>query len=362
MAVPKQLPDSKGFSLPDMSFTKTSVLVRAIYFEDTYQVKFLLRNGSDPNKPVGEGKVRPLMVACFVKHDSKRLMMIQTLLLHEADPTLTDCFGRNTLMYACATRLKDELRILCDTWRWNFDETDNFGNTMVHVCSKYGNSDILKLVLDTMLKTSPVVNINTSNQSGHTPLDEALLQWNIPCAKTLCSMGGRSTVSDCDISPCFSLLASRSVGVSRLVDFNCVRNLPVVLTAKPSTLLVSCTTANNELHLPKIPNNNNKGRNATNKSEKSTGMSLPPIKDRLSNRTTELSRGDPATALVLHMNVEQPDSLYYAKLNSQYNWHNIAHTSTTSEWELVSQEGPATDSLETKVPLQQMVSLRKHRL
>ena len=185
--------DNDSFNIiPDTSFTQTSVLVRAIYFENVKEVDFLLKKGSDPNKPVGNRRIRPLMMACFVKNSTRRLAIFKSLFRYQVDPELTDIKGQNCLMYTCALKLKDELQVILDNFVCSFYNKDNSGNTLLHICAKHSTVDIMDVVLDKMFRYS--MNINIRNNNDHTPLDLAIPQKNIECADKLFIVGGQSTL------------------------------------------------------------------------------------------------------------------------------------------------------------------------
>lgn len=177
---------------PDTSFNQSSVLVRAIHFEDIRQVRFLLKKGCSPNKAVGKKKIRPLMMACYMKNGCKRITIIKSLLHHEVNPMLTDADGQNSLMYACALCLMDETKLILENTMYSFYDVDTNGNTLLHICARSSNVAVMELVLDKML--GYLMNINVCNNSDHTALDLAILNKNIECADKLREVGGQSTL------------------------------------------------------------------------------------------------------------------------------------------------------------------------
>ena len=192
-SVSSKYTDNDSFNIiPDTSFTQTSVLVRAIYFENVKEVDFLLKKGSDPNKPVGNRRIRPLMMACFVKNSTRRLAIFKSLFRYQVDPELTDIKGQNCLMYTCALKLKDELQVILDNFVCSFYNKDDSGNTLLHICAKHSTVDVMDVVLDKMFRYS--MNINIRNNNDHTPLDLAILQKNIECADKLFKVGSQSTL------------------------------------------------------------------------------------------------------------------------------------------------------------------------
>ncbi len=177
---------------PDISFMESSVLVRAIRFENVKEIGFLLKKGSDPNKPVGKIKMRPLMIACFIKNDNKRVMTFKNLFHHNVDPELTDIQGHNSLMYVCALNLKKELNIILDNFICSFYNKDVGGNSLLHVCAKYSSVDVMDMVLEKMLRYS--MNTSIRNGKGHTPLDVAVINKNNKCADRLLRIKGHGSL------------------------------------------------------------------------------------------------------------------------------------------------------------------------
>lgn len=181
-----------NFDLPDMSYTNTSVLVRAIFSEDIHLVRFLLKRGSDPNKSVGVKKIRPIMVACHAKNKTTRLAIFRSLFKYRVNPELVDIYGQNGLMYTCAMRLREELEIILDHFVCSLYKSDIQGNTLIHVCAQYGNIDVMRPVLKKMHQYS--MSVNVRNHQDHTPLDKAILQRNMPCVSLLTEFGCHSAL------------------------------------------------------------------------------------------------------------------------------------------------------------------------
>ncbi len=179
-------------SVPDISFTETSVLARAIYFENVNEVSFLLNKGADANKPVGERRMRPLMMACFIKNSARRIAIFRHLFRHRVDPELTDSRGCNSLMYVCALKLKKELKFVLDNFICSFYNKDDEGNTLLHVCARYSTVDVMDIVLGKMFQYS--MSINVQNRDGHTPLDLAIIHGNVECTERLFRTRGHSTL------------------------------------------------------------------------------------------------------------------------------------------------------------------------
>ena len=177
---------------PAISYEHTSVLVRAIQAENATQVKYLLeKEKCDPNKAVGERQTRPLMHACYVKDASKRLSIFKQLLSFEADVMLSDAVGQNSLVYCCALRLDEEAELLLKSTIYTcFKDADVYGNILLHVCAKSGNTSLLAKAIKTMSVYN--IDINTQNSSNQTALDMAVQNRKRECAEMLSKALGYS--------------------------------------------------------------------------------------------------------------------------------------------------------------------------
>ena len=71
-------------------------------------------------------------------------MVFRILLEYGADPVLTDVHERNSMMYACALSLKREVELLIKDCDYDLHATDIHGDTMLHVCAKTGNTEVLR--------------------------------------------------------------------------------------------------------------------------------------------------------------------------------------------------------------------------
>ena len=187
--------DEDNFLTPmGITFTNSSVLARAIQFENVTETTILLKKGCDPNKPVGNHKMRPMMLAAFIKNDRRRLAIFKHLIEHKADPELTDNRDSNCLMYVCAHDLLDEMVELLDNYIFSFYNKNKRGNMLLHVCAKYSSVEITKLVHQKMRKYS--MDLNVRNGDGHTALDVALINNNLKCAEWFFMEKGQSTLPE----------------------------------------------------------------------------------------------------------------------------------------------------------------------
>ena len=173
--------------LSDEAFNATTVLTRAILCEAQWKVRYLLRKGCDPNKPAGKNVIHPLMVACYVVNSWKRVSILKMLIEHGADPTKADVRGRNSVMYACALALAVETALMVKDWDYDFNTTDMYGDTLLHICARAGDARVLGVVLREMLKHR--LDISIESRSGLTPLSIAVMSGNYECARVLYEAG-----------------------------------------------------------------------------------------------------------------------------------------------------------------------------
>ena len=196
------------FVHPPVIFIQTSVLTRAIKCESPRRVKFLLSRGCDPNSPTSSKEFRPLMVACYVQNPKHRIPIFETLLEYGAEPRLTDVHGRNSVMYACALSLLREVSMMIEDCEYDLNVTDDHGDTLLHICAKAGNVDVLKRVMKEMYRYR--LDINIQNNDSLTPLSLAILNGHLECAKILYEAGGSPRFPDFQIDNTLSCLCECS--------------------------------------------------------------------------------------------------------------------------------------------------------
>ena len=187
--------------LPHWPFVQTTVLARAIRQENPKHVRALLRRGCSPNKPVGQEELRPLMIALYIKNKEKRMTVVKCLFAFHVNPMLADSKGTNSLMYACAMSLEEEVRFMINNYYMDFKATDDQSNTVLHYCAMAGSLPVLDIVLNKILRYS--LSINGRNRGNHTPLDIAILQCSMDCIQMLQKSGGQCTLPKYRRSPDF---------------------------------------------------------------------------------------------------------------------------------------------------------------
>ncbi len=217
--------DSSLTSPPARRFGSTTVLTRAIAFPSPRQTRFLLEQGCDPNQRVGPRQIRPLMVACFISDNQRRMMVFKILLEHGADPVLTDMHGRNSMMYACAVSLKRDVELLIKDCDYDLNAADIYGDTMLHVCAKAGNIEVLRVVLREMLRYRK--SISTQNKNYLTPLSLAIMNGHSEAAEMLHQAGGLPRFSPLSFSHVLSMIREhrtelRDAGVRTIADASSV--------------------------------------------------------------------------------------------------------------------------------------------
>ena len=248
--------DSNLLSPPARHFCASTVLTRAIACQASRQTGFLLKQGCDPNLPIGTRQMRPLMVACFVGNKHKRTTIIRILLQHGADPSLTDVYGRSCVMYACGLSLKEEVELLIKNSEYNLNMADVFGDTTLHVCAKAGVAEVLGVVLGHMQRYR--LDISLQNRSHLTPLSLAILNGHCECARMLHGAGVSPRFSPSTLEYVVSVLCKKpdSAGVRAIADARSVGRAFDVRKGCADAIhrgkAILCKDNNGKMVLPKI--------------------------------------------------------------------------------------------------------------
>ena len=166
--------------LPQDPFFQTKVLQRAILSGAVHGTQFLLRQGCNPNVVCGPQALRPLILACYIDDEKKRLEIVELLIKFGANPGLVDRSGRHAVYYACWLGLKDVLSRLLQTDDSDLTIGDYVqGNTCLHICVMTGQFELLKILIDKMKKNG--LSLSTKNKLGLTPLSLAHLHKQTAC-------------------------------------------------------------------------------------------------------------------------------------------------------------------------------------
>ena len=109
-------------------------------------------------------------------------------------------------MYACAMCLKREVELLIGDCDYDLNATDIHGDTMLHMCARTGDTEVLSIVLREMQRYRK--NISPQNNSYLTPLSLAIINGHSEAAKILHQAGGLPRFSPLTFS-------ARSVSTTR---------------------------------------------------------------------------------------------------------------------------------------------------
>ena len=193
---------------PSDTFNKTTVLLRAVQGGVCKQVRFFLEHGCDPNQSSGARNIRPLMMACYVQDDKKRLSIMNSLLMFGADPSLGDVKSRNSLMYACALAPRKVVEALLYAADYDLNAVDDNGNTSLHFAAIAGNIGVQDALVKRLQKLQ--LDMNIRNDEFLTPLSTALLNQNTECAQALYDIGALPRFTDHEFQKILSGIAGNN--------------------------------------------------------------------------------------------------------------------------------------------------------
>ncbi|KAK3092697.1 hypothetical protein FSP39_006054 [Pinctada imbricata] len=132
----------------------------------------------------------PLIIACSLKEELSRDLMVDLLLNYDADVNLCDDDGRTPLSHACEKRCNDIIDILVKQANVDPDIPDSQGNTALIYCSMVGNDVGIDILTRHFRRLG--LNVDHVNSEGLTALLLASKQGNITCAKLLIEQGHAS--------------------------------------------------------------------------------------------------------------------------------------------------------------------------
>ncbi len=168
---------------PNDPFINTTVLLRTVKAGACKQTTFLLEQGCDPNLSSGSRSIQPLMMACYIQDERKKLSIIRSLLLFGADPSLGDTYSRNAFMYACALGSRAVAEALLYGADFDLNAADDDLNTALHFAAITGNVYVITALLEQLRKLQ--LDNSPRNSQFLTPLSIALLNRNVECAEVL---------------------------------------------------------------------------------------------------------------------------------------------------------------------------------
>ena len=164
-------------------------LFKAIASGKVRMVVSLLEAGCDVNV-TDENQQSPLTRAIFLSREDVRGTIIRQLLLHNPDVNLQDNTGRTALMHACfELDREDVVRLLIRTGRCDPNMTDENGNNCLFHAIWSGNFPAIRILVNSTF-TKHILDVNSTNYDGVTPI---ALAWRLKqheCCKVLVNEGG----------------------------------------------------------------------------------------------------------------------------------------------------------------------------
>ena len=154
---------------------------RLVYSRHQYQFNKEEINGGDKKLQT------PLMKTCLIpdKMRRTRLVLATKLLKMGADVNASDKGGRTVLMIACMHKRDDIVDLLLSKCVLDLDlnKKDNFDNIALHYSCRAGNEYVVQKLVQLMSKFR--LDLFPRNAEGRTPIDEALKNKNLGCAKII---------------------------------------------------------------------------------------------------------------------------------------------------------------------------------
>ncbi|KAM0277052.1 hypothetical protein ACHAQH_006122 [Verticillium albo-atrum] len=139
------------------------LVIASRYMRDDKMIRFLLKNGADPNRPLGNTNVSVLNGLCAGEYISQA----KTLLQGGADPNLVPKSGQGP-MYWAARCQNNELMACLLAHGGDFNlQLKHDGSTPLSIAAYYGNTRMVKMLLDAG------ANPSRKNHGGKTALDVA---------------------------------------------------------------------------------------------------------------------------------------------------------------------------------------------
>lgn len=174
--------------------SQLSVQLRSVNSGAYKRLRYFVERGYDVNAATGRLKIRPLMVACYLKDLKRRILIVNYLLQNGADPAFTDKHGRNALFYACGLSRADIVARLLRYADFDINAADADGNTALHICAAVGNPKIFKMIMDAALKYR--LNLWTRNKYFCSPWDIAYSKQHLECLSLLNDLGSNHRLSE----------------------------------------------------------------------------------------------------------------------------------------------------------------------
>ena len=159
-------------------------LVHATMLIDKKRIRWLLKNGADPNKPNYRG-IQPLGSAVEAGHTD----IVKVLLNYEADPNKLDFRGNAPLGYAVQNVDMEIVRMLLNKGA-DPNKSDHLGNVPLVYAAPDGDKEIVELLLN------KGADPNISARDGTLPLGSAIAKGYTDIVRVLLNYGADPNIPD----------------------------------------------------------------------------------------------------------------------------------------------------------------------
>ena len=171
---------------------------RAILGGRLHQVRLLISMKANVDKRDSAGYT-PLMISAMMSNDDHGVRCIKVLLRAGADVKMVDFMGRSALGLACLHGRTKAVEILLQEDRLEKNFADKNGDTPLNLAASQGYTEIVKLVVASLVKDG--IPVDKRNNQGCTALLLATKLGHYDCARILLE-NGKASVSSRD-NDCF---------------------------------------------------------------------------------------------------------------------------------------------------------------
>ncbi|KAK3590968.1 hypothetical protein CHS0354_034539 [Potamilus streckersoni] len=212
---PPSLPSSRKKNVPIYGENKSCLannLFHAVYKCRLKKIKYLLDNGFNINTKNDYG-YNVLVAALHIENSTNRAKMFRCLLDRNADPFETDPkHNRDVLAWACLLGREEQVTLLLDTFIGEIDfyRKDNDGSTPLHLATIMGQTEIVRILVNEMIKYGTVVDV--TDNLGLTPYLHAKRLGHGLIADIL-RTEGRASVGQSDLFSFKSAEQWREIGI-----------------------------------------------------------------------------------------------------------------------------------------------------
>ena len=127
------------------------------------------------------------MSCALVENESWGVGLARLFLEKGATLKARDRYGLNALHYACIYERVRLTETILKATDFNLNQQDRFGNTALHYSVTNGNTEVTKLLIETLVKYKQTVDVR--NTLGVTPLLQAWKNGHSDCAQMLVELG-----------------------------------------------------------------------------------------------------------------------------------------------------------------------------